>query len=152
MGYISTLGKNTKNIIFKSEEHKLTEEFTVASGNSVKIGQPIKLNNAGEVLPWATADGDALLIGFAISDQAAGELVTVWVRGFLVAKAITAGALNCGPVTYSSYDSSTDIDGTTGYMVVGAASVSSGVAAGMIGWCLDEADGANDVVRVLLKY
>ena len=151
MGYISSLGKNTKTIIYASEGDKLSVEFTVAASNTVKIGQPVKLNAAGEVLPWATADGDALIIGFAMTDQAAGELVTVWTRGYMLIFAITAGAVNAGPVTYSTYDTSTDINGTTGYPVVATSTPSSGVAPGMIGWALDLADGANDMLRILLK-
>lgn len=151
MSTITSLGGTTKNLIYKSEGEKLSEEFTVAASNTVKQAQPVKLNNAGEVLPWATADGDALLIGYAMTDQAAGELVTVWTRGYMVIMAITAGAVNAGPVTYSTYDTSTDIGGTTGYPVVATSAPSSGVAPGMIGWALDAADGANDVLRILLK-
>lgn len=153
MGYLSSLGKVTKNTILKSESHKLTEEFAVASAQTIYQGQPVKLNAAGEVTPWAAADGDALLIGFAMcqTPAAAGELVTVWTRGYLVLMAISGAAVDCGPVQYSSYDTSTDIGGTTGYNVVATATVTSGVAASMIGWALDAADGANDLIRVLLK-
>jgi hypothetical protein len=149
MGTLYSLGNSTKNIIYKSEGNKLSEEFTV--NTAVKQGQPVKLNNAGEVLPWATADGDALLIGVAMTDQAAGELVTVWTRGYMTLKCIVGGALNCGPVTYSSYDTSTDVGGTTGYNVVAAATVASGVAAGQFGWALDAGVNAGDMVRVLVK-
>lgn len=154
MGYLSSLGKVTKNTILKSEPDKLNEEFTVAAAQTIYQGQPVKLNNAGEVTPWATADGEALLLGYALcqTPAAAGDLVTISVRGYITLMAITGGALNCGPVTYSSYDTSTDISGTTGYMIVAAATVTSGVAPGMIGWSLDQAAGANALIRVLLKY
>jgi hypothetical protein len=154
MGYLSSLGKVTKNTILKSESHKLHEEFTVAAGQTIYQGQPVKLNAAGEVLVYATADGDALLLGYAMcqTPAIAGELVTIAVRGYLTIMAISGGAVNCGPVQYSSYDTSTDIGGTTGYNVVATAAVTSGVAANQIGWALDLADGANDLIRVLLKY
>jgi hypothetical protein len=154
MGYLSSLGKVTKNTILKSTPHKLHEEFTVASANTVYQGQPVKLNAAGEVAVWATGDGDALLLGYAMcqTPAAAGELVTIAVRGFMTIMCITSAAVNCGPVQYGSYDTSTDIGGTTGYNVVATATVTSGVAASQIGWALDLADSSNDLIRVLLKY
>lgn len=151
MGYLSTLGSKTKNIVLNSEEDKLSLEFAVAAANTVKIGQPVKLNAAGEVLPWAKADGVHTLIGFAISDAAAAELVTIRTKGFMVVFAISLGALNCVPVTYNSFDSATDIGGTTGYMVVEGLGTGGSDTTQHMGWCLDVAAGANGLVRVLLR-
>jgi hypothetical protein len=150
MSTLYSLGKNTKNLIFKSEGNKLSEEFTVGA-TAVKQGMPVKLDNSGNVIPWVNTDGEPLLIGIAMTDQAVGELVTVWTRGYMVIKCIVAGAVNCGPATYSSYDASTDISGTTGYNVVAAATVSSGASTNQFGWLLDAGVNSGDVVRVLIK-
>lgn len=144
-GSFTMLGSVSKTTFLTTEEYKITIELTCLV--ALKKGQPVKLDpTTGKADLWVTADGITKLIGYSYGDFAIGELTTIWSRGYAMIWAISPGAQNAGPATNSSYDSSTDIGGTTGYSVY---TLSSTVAA-INGWVLDVATGANQLIRVLL--
>ena len=138
------LGGKSKTVFLHSEEDKTSQEFITSA--IVKNGQPLKLDNAGTVSPWAATDLIHKLVGYAISDAASGEMVTAWTRGYAIIYAISSAATNAGPVAYQAYDSSTDIGGTTGYSTY----TNSATAAQNNGWALDQSAGANELIRILL--
>lgn len=151
MGALTSLGKASKTVFLASEGNKLSQEFTVASANTVKAGQPVKLNAAGEVLPWAKADGVHTNIGIAMTNQAAGELVTVWCRGYMIVFGLSLGALDAGPVTQNSYDTSTVVGENTGYNKYEALGTGGTDTTQQVGWNLDQAGGANALIRVMIR-
>lgn len=144
MSTLTTLGNKSKTTILNSESHKLSLEFEAAE--AIKKGQPVKLNAAGKVAVWAKADGRDLLVGYAYSDAALGDNVTVFTRGFMVIFAASAGAFSCGPVIYNGY-STTTINDTSGYSTYDD---NPGTGETNNGWALDAATGANQLVRILL--
>ena len=134
-------GVDTKTIFLKSESHKLFEEFEVVAGTDVKKGQPLVLETVGTVDVAADGDTPDLIIGVAMQDTDAGELVTCMMRGYAIIfcewKAASSVA---GAVTYDAYNA------TTGYNEVDDDTVSW---ANMWGWALDDG-GDGDVTRVVL--
>lgn len=145
---MNILGNVSKSTFLTTEADKTTVEFTVGT-TAVKKGMPVKLAADGTIVPWAASDLVHLLIGYAYADAAIGGLCTVWTRGYAMIYAITTGALAAGPVEYAGYDSTTVIGGSAGatgyntYVVASAANRANG-------WNLDQAAGANALIRVLL--
>ena len=138
---ITAMGDKSKTVFLKGvESHKIHHEFEVAVGAAVKVAQPVKLNADGLVVPAAAGDGDAI-IGYSIHDGAAGELVTVAMRAFVIVYAMTSAAVNAGPVKYEGV-STEDAD----YMLY--TNVGTGSA---VGWALDKATVADELIRVALK-
>lgn len=140
---MNILGSPSKTTILAIENDKLALEFEASA--DVKKGQPVTLDTNGKVKPWATADTRTKCLGVAHKNAATGELVTIVTRGFVLINAYAAGALNAVPVTYASYDSTTDVGGTTGYSVYAA----SATDADLIGWNLTKVTGAG-LIQVLL--
>lgn len=141
-----SLGNPSKTTFLHVESGKTFLEFEAAA--AIKRGQPLKLDATGKATPWAKADLEHTLIGYAYNDAAVGEFVTAFVRGYAVIYALSAAALNCGPVAYNSYDAATVVGGVSGYNKyddnqVGATEVN--------GWALDAAAAADVLIRVLLK-
>ena len=141
---ITLLGSKSKTTFLAPEEDKVTVELT--ANEAIKKGQPIKLTADGKAAVWAKADTEAALIGYAFGDAAAGELTTIWSRGYAVIFGISKAAQNAGPAVYDSYDSATDISGASGYSVYDTAA-----PAAVNGWVLDQSTGANELIRILLK-
>ncbi len=143
----TAIGGKTKTTFLQTPNDKISIEFEVAAAQTLKRGQPVKLTTDGKITPWAQADLEHTLLGYCYSDGAAGELVTVITRGTAVIFGISAAAQNAGPVSFASYDTATDINGVKGYSVY-AAEVT---AAEVSGLALDNAAGANALIRVLLR-
>jgi hypothetical protein len=138
---ITALGDKSKTVFLKGvESHKIHHEFEVATGVAVKVAQPVKLNNDGLVVPAAAGDGDAI-IGYSIHDGAAGELVTVAMRAYVIVYAMTSEAVNAGPVEYGGV-------GTEDPEYMLYVNVDTG---SQVGWALDKATGADELIRVALK-
>lgn len=134
-------GTDTKTIFLKSESHKLFEEFEVVAGTDIKKGQPVVLETAGTVDAAAANDTPDLVIGFAMQDADAGELVTVMLKGFaIIFCEWEADSSNAGPVTVGAYNA------TTGYTEVDDDTVTY---INMFGWALDPG-GNGDVTRVIV--
>ena len=136
-------GTDTKTKILKSESHKLFQEFEVVAGTNLKKGQPVTLETAGTVDEAINTTATHLIIGFAVQDALAGELVTVMMKAFAIIFMESATAsLTAGPVKIhaNGYNS------TTGYMEVDDDTVTD---ANILGWSLDTGDDG-DIVRVAL--
>jgi len=145
MTAITGLGDVTKSIFLKSESHKLSQEFVVAAANTVKKGQPVKLNTAGDLIPAAANDLNHVIIGVSIHDAAAGEVATVRMKASAIVWARATAALNAGPVAYDGVNGTeTDFMNYDDDIVVDATGNTT------VGWALDDAGAANDVIRVAL--
>lgn len=143
-GGFTTAGSNTKTSFLHTEAHKTTQEFTASV--AIKRGQLVKLDDLGTVSIWAAADGRFKCIGVAYNDAAIGEFITIWTRGYAIIWALSNAAVVCGPVTVSSYDAVTVVGGVSGYPKYAVAAAD----ADTVGWALDDASGANELIRVLL--
>lgn len=146
-GTLFSLGNPSKSTVLAEEEFKIRVEFTTAA--DVKRGQLVKLTAAGLITPWAKTDLQHLCIGYCDADILSGALATVVTRGYAIIYALSAGAVNAGMGTYNSYDT-TDADttfGAKGYNVWGVATD----VTDCVGWILDQATLANQLMRVLVK-
>ena len=134
-------GQDTSTIFHKSESHKLFQEFEVVAGTDIKRGQPLVLETVGTVDLAADGDGPNLIIGVAMQDADAGELVTCMMRGYaIIFCEWKAASSNAGAVTYDAYNA------VTGYVEVDDDTVST---TNMWGWALDDGEDG-DIVRVVL--
>lgn len=141
---MNTLGEKTVSTFLKEvESHKLHQEFT--AGAAIKQGQPVILSGDDEVIEPAAADEVNMnIIGYAVHDAEADELVTIGMRGFTIIWAQADDVLVAGPVRYSGFDATTGLN-----MVTNPAGTPS-TAANYIGWAID--DGADeDKIRVVLR-
>lgn len=138
------LGDITKSVFLKEvESHKLHQEFEVNMGATIKRGQPVKLSGAGEKIE-AAASGEANIniIGYAIMDGAAGELVTVGMRGFAIIWAEATAIGVAGPVKYTGFN---------GTSLLHKFDTGTVTAANHTGWALDDAAAIGDSIRVVLN-
>lgn len=138
----STVGSTTKTIFLHQQSHKLSIEFTVKAGTSVKAGMPVELHTDGTVAPVTTATAATTGIGIALTDRAAGEKVTVLTRGFVTVQAWAKTPMNAGPVIWDSYD---------GTNLVNLYDDTAVTATNIAGWALNAAASANDPITVLIK-
>lgn len=143
MAQFTAIGQQTKTIFLnEAESHKLHLAFTVAAGQTVKKGQPVKLNNAGEILtPALDGSENHLIIGYSIMNTAAGEECTIAMRAYAVVFAVSAASQNAGPVSFNGFGTDTD------YTKYGAESTPAEVG----GWALDSATAAQQLIRVALR-
>ena len=139
---LTAIGDSAQTRILKHESHKLHHEFTVKTGSAARIGQPMKLDANGTVVPMVLLNEEHLCIGYAMIDAAADEYVTIAVRGYTILFAETQGALVAGPVQYDDFGSQ-PLD-LPEFVVAATNAVT-------VGWCLDQAAGANELVRILVR-
>lgn len=144
-GSFTTFGSPSKTIVLATEEDKIAIEFAAAA--AIKEGQPVKLDATGKVAIWAKADGRSSLLGFALMDAASGALVTIETRGYALLYGISAAAQASGLATINGYDTTTDVGGTKGYNTIGITATDTE----MIGWALDVAAGAGQLIRFLVR-
>lgn len=136
-----TLGNKTKNNGFlKVESHKLMNSFTVAT--AVKKAQPVKLNNAGEIVPAVAEEALTNIIGYSLFDAGVDEQATVVMRASSIAFVQASVALN--PDDLVTYDG---FDGTTEYNKV---KLANAAATNQIGWVLEPAAAPGDIVLAAL--
>jgi len=57
---LTAIGDSAQTRILKHESHKLHHEFTVKAAFAARIGQPMKLDAAGTVVPMVIADEERL--------------------------------------------------------------------------------------------
>jgi hypothetical protein len=143
-GSLTSLGKTSKTVFLATEEEKITHELVASA--AIKAGQPIKLTATGTAAVWVNTDGVKALVGYAVTDAASGEYVTIWTRGFAIIYALSNAAQNAGPVEYTSYDTTTEIGDNTGYSKYAASSDATKIN----GWALDDAADAGELIRVLM--
>lgn len=139
---ITALGNQTRTLILQEEAHKLTVELECAG--AVKKGMPVKLTATGTITPWAKTDLQHLCIGYAYGDAAIGELCTIWTRGYMLVNALSHAAASAGP---GAYESTVTSGANTGYTKWSGAADATTIG----GWILDQATGADQPIRVLLK-
>lgn len=133
-------GADTNTIFHKSESHKLFEEFEVVAGTNIKRGQPVVLETAGTIDAAAANDTPDLILGIAMQDADAGELVTVMLKGFVILFCEwEADSSVAGPVTLGAYNA------TSGYNEVDDGTVTY---INMFGWALDPGDNG-EITRVI---
>jgi hypothetical protein len=94
------------------------------------------------------------LIGYVYQDGVAGDLVTVFTRGFAMIYAL-ANATSAGPASYSAYDTTNAVDnnnqqsGAMGY----SRYLAEATPAEQNAWVLDlTAAGLGKLTRVLLMH
>ena len=138
----NNLGTEGKSVFLKEiENHKLHQEFEVNVGQSIKRGQPVVLAGSAELVnPAGTAEANINIIGYAVHNGEAGELVTVGMRAYAIIWAEAKSAMVPGPVKYDSYNGTTEKN----------VSEDGAVAADHTGWVLDDAAAPGDEVRVAL--
>lgn len=140
----TALGDQTRTLFLKGPEaHKLHHEFTVATGSTIKKGQPVKLNTSGDIVPLGAADERHLMIGHSIHNGKAGELVTIVMVAHMIIIAQADAELNAGPVKYKGMSA---VAGDKDYSVYVAATT----AVTTQGWALDKAEESGEMVRVAL--
>jgi len=138
----NNLGTEVKGVFLKEvENHKLHQEFEVQVAKSIKRGQPVILSGAGELIEEAgVGEANINIIGYAIHDGEAGELVTVGMRAYAIIWAEAQSQLVAGPVKYQAYNVPTERhrfeDGA--------------IAANHTGWALDDAAAIGDEIRIAL--
>lgn len=136
-----SLGNKTKNNGFlKVESHKLMNSFE--AGAAIKKAQPVKLNATGQVVPAAAEEALINIIGYAVFDAAEDEQATVVMRASSIAfvqatVAITPDQL----VTYNGYDTTTEYN---------RVKLANAAATNQIGWVLEPAANAGDIVLAAL--
>ena len=131
--------ENGATFLKEVESHKLHQEFEVNAGASIKKGQPVKLSGAGEKIEQAgVGEANINIIGYAVHDGEAGDLVTIGMRAYAIIWAEAESAMVAGPVKYDHYEVPTEAhrfeDGA--------------VAADHTGWALDDAVAIGDQIRV----
>lgn len=137
------LGDKTKTVFLKGiESHKLHHEFQVATGQSVKVGQPVVLNATGEVSQAADNAKAGTIIGYSIHNGAAGEFVTVGMKAMAIVWASPNAALSAGPVKYEGMN---DEDALYNSFVAASADHSD-----LVGWALEDATAADELIRVAI--
>jgi len=144
---LTQFGEQTKSVFLKSiESHKLHQEFEVKVGVSVVQGQPLKLVAAdGTVEPAGAGELNHLIIGYALQNRAAGELVTVGMKAYGIVWAQSLGALAAGPVMVSATAPTDPF-----YRAYEAVVLATANGADTVGWSLDAAAGVGELIRVAI--
>jgi hypothetical protein len=136
-------GAQTSDIFrWGPEAHKLHLEFGL-QGDVFK-GQLVKMYTDGKVTALADGDAEYLCVGISIHDNGSpydSDYGVMAVRGYTVIMAQASAALNAGPVESGGFDEATS------RQIVTTASD----AGHTIGWALDVAGDAGDIIRVLIK-
>lgn len=139
---LTAIGESPQTRLLKHESHKLHHEFTVEDAEAVRIGMPVKLTVDGKVLPLGAADEEHLCIGYALQDAEETEYVTIVMKGYSIIFAETLAALDCGPVKFASFGAQPlDLP----EYVAAATNVLTQ------GWCIDQAAGINETVRIVVR-
>lgn len=142
---LTAFGETTQTIFLKQiQSHKLHHEFEVATGATIKKGQAVKLNTAGEVVPAVAGELEHLVIGYSVHDGLAGELVTIGMKAFTIVWAQSAGALDAGPVKIGAA-------GADPLYATYVAAVHATPGADTVGWALDGAAATDELIRVALR-
>jgi fructoselysine-6-P-deglycase FrlB-like protein len=144
----STLGSTTKSRFVNSPEaHKLHIEFEVEAAQSVHTADPVVLANNGKVQAAASAAPAYTILGTAIDEVAAGNRVTISMRGYCRVYAEAAAAsLNAGPVQLGVWNA------TTGQREYAAAAGADDAAKSVVtvGHNITQAAADGDAIHVVL--
>ena len=134
-------GENVNRTIYLkgAESHKLHHAFMVADGATVYVGQPVKLNAAGEVEPAASAEDNINIIGYSVHKGTEGDEVTIAMKAYALVYVKPNAAVVAGPVQYAGTNTVEPIYGS----VAVAAS-----AAKLMGWNINPTTAANEKTLV----
>lgn len=134
-------GENiTRTIYLKgAEAHKLHQAFMVAAGSTVHVGQPVKLNAAGEVVPAADAEPAMNIIGYSVHKGTEGDEVTIAMKAYALVYVKPNAAVVAGPVQYNGVNTVENIYGSV------AVTSSSET---LMGWCISPTTSANEQTLV----
>lgn len=139
---LTAIGDSSQTRILKHESHKLHHEFTVKTGEAVRIGMLVKLHTDGTVEPVDAADTQNLAIGYCMQDAEADEYVTVAMRGYSILFAESQGALAAGPVEYDDFGTGNE---DLPEFIAAADNTDT------VGWNIDQAAGANEIIRIIVR-
>lgn len=106
-GQLTLMGEKTpKAKIYKHESHKLHQAFNITAGKNVYVSAPVILEPDGTVRNIEPTDDFAHSIGCAITDsitpaypdtlQSGGFEVTIAMRGYMIVRGVSAGAMQAG--------------------------------------------------------
>jgi len=110
--------------------------------SKVRPGMPVEQDaTTGKVKPLS-GNANLVYIGIALHSSIGSELVTVALTGFAVIVAESTESLNYGPVNWDSYD---ETAGRNQYNQTGV------TATTFQGWALDDASGADQGIRVIVR-
>ena len=137
----TTFGDVTRTLFYKSDTHKLFNEFEVTAEKAVVKGQPVFLHTDGTVTAAISTTTTQEIIGVAMHSGKAGELITVMMKAFLITFAEAGKALNAGPVAISGAGINTAEDRV---LVTGTEVTHTN----QVGWALDAATEVGDEVMV----
>jgi len=141
---LTKFGENTKSVFLKAiEANKLHQEFEVKAGATVIKGQPLKLAADGTVEPAATDELAFQVIGYSLHNRGAGELLTVAMKPMAIIWSQSAGALAAGPVKILA-------TAPTDPFYRSYVATAHATGADVIGYALDAAVGAGELVRVAI--
>ena len=157
---LTAFGKETHTIFLKGVEAVLLHhEFAVATGSTVKRGQPVVLTADGEVKPATSGEKAANIIGMSIHNGKAKELVTIAMKAYGVIYAMPKAACNAGPVAYDGLNTNQGNQGGAGFNtptdgtdtgIYSSYKTASADGSDLAGWALDKAEGADDLIRVAI--
>lgn len=132
--------ESSSALVHKVEMHKLNEAFEVKAATAVKAGQLVKLVAAdGTIEPAASGESNLNVIGTAVMDGAAGEIITVRMKASSIVKCVADGSVTAGAVK------------TTGLSTGNLNKVSSATVtdANYIGWALSAQDDTEEIYVAL---
>ena len=134
-------GENiTRTIYLKgAESHKLHQAFMVAAGKTVYVGQPVKLNADGEVVPAAANEPAMNIIGYSVHKGTEGDEVTVAMKAYALIYVKPKAAVVAGPVQYDGTNTAEKIYGSV---------VAATAGANLMGWCITPTTTANEQTLV----
>jgi len=151
-----TVGNVSKSVFLNGpESHKLMLEFAVASDSGIEVGQPCKMHaDGGKVVACASGDAENLMVGVSIHPgfSAYGDHIVLACRGYAVIYAQSGAAVTPGPVQYNGYDASTKYNKVIDLADVATPAENANLPASLhMGWALDAAADAGEIIRVLVK-
>lgn len=150
-------GTTPRVVIYKSESHKLHQAFPVKDPVGVKIyaGNPVAITAEGKI-ELLTKSNEANYLGIAVTDNnnpaykesvnAGSVEVTVAIQGFMIINAISAAALNAGPVEIGS-----GMDDTNHFTKFQAFTQAGAVTRPVNFISLTKASAPDELIQVLCK-
>jgi len=144
---MNILGTETKSVFLKQiQAHKLHQEFIVAPAQTVRVGQPVKLNATGEITAVAANDNASVIIGISVHNAAAGETATIGMKAVAIVWARSAAAITTArPVKFSGVNG---VEAAYGNYSNVAEDGSENIL--LVGWALDPASAINQTIRVAI--
>lgn len=137
-------GENINRTIYLkgAEAHKLHQAFMVAAGSSVQVGQPVKLNEDGEVEAAEAAEPAMNIIGYSVHKGTEGDEVTIAMKAYALIYVKPNAAVVAGPVQYDGVNTVENIYGSVAAATTGET---------LMGWCITPTTTANEMTLVAVN-